>query len=103
MATPEDCPIIERETRRHDDPWRADITQQMQAMSQQHTQLKKAVEDNTSITKEIQANTKDIVEFFEAGKGFFTMASYVGMLAKWVTAVAAAIVAVWAAVKWGNR
>ena len=103
MATPEDCPIINRETRRHDDPWRADITQRMDFMTLQHGQLKKAVEDNTVITKEIQVNTKDIVEFFEAGKGFFTMASYVGVVAKWITAVGAAIVVVWAAAKWGNK
>ena len=46
-------------------------------------------------------NTDEIVEFFEAGKGFFSVVRVVGTVAKWVTTVAAALVVMWALAKYG--
>lgn len=65
--------------------------------------LETAVTKNTGITAEIKKNTDDIVEFFEAGKGFFKVASYIGKIAKWVAAVAAAIGAIYAAMHIGQK
>lgn len=84
------------EDRRKNDPWRADITQRMQVMEGQHVALREAVEANTDITKSIQTNTDEIIEFFKAGKGFFTMIGYLSKAAKWITAILAAAGAIYA-------
>ena len=65
--------------------------------------LEFAVTQNTSMTADIKKNTDDIVVFFEAGKGFFKVASYIGKIAKWITVVVAAIGAVYAAMRFGQK
>lgn len=89
--------------RRYDDPWRTDITKRMVNMEAQHIELKKSVLENTEITKSISTNTDEIIQFFKAAKGFFTVAGYIGKLAKWTSAVVAAIGAAWALIKLGGR
>lgn len=54
---------------------------------------------NSVMIEKIQKNTDEIVEFFTAGKGFFTVAKYVGVIAKWVTTIAAAGALLW----WWNK
>ncbi len=73
--------------RRVDDPWRAEVTERMDSLDTQLAAVKK--------------NTDEIVEFFEAGKGFFSVVRVVGTVAKWVTTVAAALVVMWALAKYG--
>jgi len=43
----------------------------------------------------------EIVQFFEAGKGFFTVVRTVGSAAKWVAIVAAACGIAWGVLKFG--
>ena len=97
MSTPQDCPIINREMRRADDPWRADITQSIDLLKSQHKSLSDDLARNTETTNTIKANTDEIVEFFKAAKGFFVVAGYFGKVMKWAGAVAAAVTAIWAA------
>lgn len=90
--------MIEREQfRRAEDPWRHDISQSINLLKSQHSEIRTAVDHNTTITNEIKANTDEIIDFFKAGKGFFRAMGYVGSVAKWLGAVAAAVTAVWAA------
>lgn len=96
MATPEDCPMIEGERRRDDKRW-YEITQSIDLLKAQHGEIRAAVDQNTVITNEIKTNTDEIIQFFKAGKGFFTTIGYVAKFAKWVTAIAAAIGVVWIA------
>lgn len=80
--------------RRYDDPWRTDITKRMVNMEAQHIELKKSVLENTEITKSISTNTDEIIQFFKAGKGFFTFMGYFGKIAKWTSIIIAAVFAV---------
>ena len=73
------------------DPWRAEITNQMRNMEEQTATLKRAVELNTQMTATVMQNTVDIVAFFEAGKGTFKALKFIGIVAKWITSVAAAV------------
>lgn len=88
--------------RRASDPWRADITQRMQAMETAHQEMKVNLEANTRVTQAVKANTDEIVEFFASAKGAFTVLGWLGKVAKWVTAIAAAAGAVWALTKVGK-
>lgn len=94
--------MIDREMRRADDPWRADITQSIDLLKSQHGEIRAAVDENTAVTNEIKTNTEELIEFFKAGKGFFTTVGYVAKFAKWLTAIAAAVGAVWAAMHLGG-
>ena len=51
--------------------------------------------------KAIKNNTDEIVAFFEAGKGFFTVVRAVGGVAKWVAIIAAACGIAWGVLKFG--
>lgn len=76
-GSPDSCPI----ERRKDDPWRHSVTERIDAIDSQIAVIRK--------------NTEEIVEFFEAGKGFFSVVRGVGVIAKWVTTIAAAVVVFW--------
>ena len=89
---PQDCPIPG--DRRINDRWREEITRRV-------TDMEDRIEENTNLTKTIAGNTAEIVEFFQAGKGFFTIVRVVGTIAKWITAVAAAGLIMWAAARFG--
>ena len=72
--------------RRSDDAsdWREQTTSRL-------NNLEYAVAKNTNITSEIKRNTDDIVEFFQAGQGTIKALRILGIIAKWVTTVAAAV------------
>lgn len=70
-------------------------------LSATQAKMLKSLEENTTATNTIAVNTAAIVEFFEAGKGFFRVAGFIGKAAKWITTVAAAGIIVWAAIKLG--
>lgn len=61
----------------------------------------KRLAENTALTAAIKTNTDEIVAFFEAGKGFFQVVRGVGIVAKWVTTIGAAIVVFWFVFKYG--
>lgn len=93
--------MIQGERRRDDARW-FEITQDIGVMKDQHKELRRAVDMNTEITTTIKENTEEIIDFFKAGKGFFKTMGYLGKIAKWITAVAAAVGVVWAAVHFGD-
>lgn len=72
-------------------------------MEAQHVGLKKAIEDNTSMTVDIKKNTDDIVIFFQDAKGTFKALQAVGNIAKWCTAVAGAVALFWLALKGAGK
>ena len=80
--------------RRVDDTWRREVNARMDVLESQ-------LAANTMLTQRVAANTDEIVQFFEAGKGFFRVVRWTGTAAKWVSSVAAAAVIVWALVKFG--
>jgi uncharacterized spore protein YtfJ len=88
--------MIQGDRRRDDGRW-FELTTEINILKAQHGELKEAVAQNTAITNEIKDNTTEIVEFFKAGKGFFTMMGYFGKAVKWTGAVAGALAAIWAA------
>ncbi|KQO23506.1 hypothetical protein [Acidovorax sp. Leaf78] len=57
---------------------------------------------NTEATRQVAANTADLVEFFQAVQGAFKVLNWIGKVAKPVGAIAtatAAAIGVWSAVK----
>lgn len=89
-GSPENCPI----DRRRDDPWRHTVTERMDAFDRR-------LAENTSLTAAIKANTDEIVAFFQAGKGFFTIVRGVGAIARWLAIIAAACGIAYGIVKFG--
>lgn len=59
--------------------------------------------DNARMILDIKKNTDDIVEFFETGRGTLKFLKYVGAVAKWISAVAAAVAITWLMWKGGNK
>lgn len=58
--------------------------------------------ENTQITREIQANTKDIVDAWNAMVGGLKVLGFLAKLAKWGTWIAGAAGVVWYFVKTGE-
>jgi len=73
--------------RRVEDHWRAGMDERLAALE--------------ADVRAIKQNTDEIVQFFEAGKGFFTVVRTVGSAAKWVAIVAAACGIAWGVLKFG--
>jgi len=85
---------IEPKDRRADDSWRALVTERIDS-------LEKQIAANTTLTEAIKSNTDEIVEFFQAGKGFFTVVRAVGSVARWIAIIAAAAGIAYGIVKFG--
>lgn len=64
--------------------------------------LELAVHENTVLTADIKKNTDDIVDFFRAGQGTFKFLKMIGIAAKWVTSIGAAIALVFVLWKSGK-
>ncbi len=92
VGDPADCPIPHE--RRADDHWRRQVTDRMDAFEAR-------LAENTSVTHAIKTNTDEIIEFFQAGKGFFVVVRSVGALARWVAIIAAAAGIAYGVVKFG--
>lgn len=107
MAQPDDCPAGDPAhcpivpNRRHEDPRWSKIHDRMEGFEAAMRDQAKALAENTTVTNAIKANTDEIVAFFQAGKGFFTVVRAVGIAAKWITSIAAAAVLLWALFKYG--
>lgn len=61
---------------------------EMIALKEMLQEQRKAIEENTSLTKEV----KDIVEL---GKAFFKLAKYLGIVAKWLSYIGAGWAVIW--------
>lgn len=89
---PAHCPVPH--DRRADDGWRHEVTARMD-------NFERRLAENTAVTHAIKSNTDEIIEFFQAGKGFFVVVRSVGALARWVAIIAAAAGIAYAVVKFG--
>lgn len=99
VGDPSECPV--GPDRRREDPRWAQIHDRMEGFDAAMRQQAQALAENTSVTNAIKANTDEIVQFFEAGKGFFAVVRWTGVAAKWVTTISAALVVLWAVAKFG--
>lgn len=77
------------------------VAVRVKALEDAHDELNRKVDANTKITASIKSDTGDIVDFFNAGKGTFKVLGWLGKGIKWVSSVALAIGAVYAAWKYG--
>ena len=75
--------------RRAPDPWRF-------KMEAKFNVLRAEVAANTTITNEILATIEDVREILNAARGAFKVLNWLGIVAKWVAAIAGAVAAVWA-------
>lgn len=96
---PENCPVPER---RHDDRWRHEVRERIAVIEQTLAANTEATVLNAETVARIDKATAEIVEFFEAGKGFFSVVRVVGVAAKWVTTVAAAVALAWVLFRGGD-
>lgn len=83
--------IVER---RVNDPWRAQVAARIDALEQR-------LAENTEHLHAIKANTEEIVQFFQSGKGFFRVVRGVGAAARVVAYIAAAAGIAYGVVKFG--
>ena len=93
----------EQDTENADEIKARDTSKWRQRHDQRIDAVEAAVLENTKITAEIKRNTDDIVEFFQAGQGTFKFLRMVGGVAKWFTAVAAAVAVVFLMWKSGGK
>lgn len=96
---PADCPL--EPNRRRDDPRWAQIHERMESFDKAMRDQAEALKANTTLTQEVKKNTEQIVDFFNAGRGFFTVVRFLGFVAVWITKVAAAAGIVWVLWKYG--
>lgn len=73
------------------------LTQRVIDMELQHASLKTAVDENTALTREVSANTHDIVEWTQASVGAFKVLEVLGTVARWAAGIIAAVGAATAA------
>lgn len=86
--------------------WRQEVDRRFKDGSDTMKGLRADVDENTRITKEMHADTKEIVEFFRSVKGAFKVLEWIGQLAKplgAIAALAAAAVGFWTALKGGPK
>lgn len=74
-----------------------ELSSRVAELEASHTELHKALNDNTSITQRVADSTALMVEWFEASRGAFKVLGALGTLAKWSAGIAAAIVSALAA------
>ena len=60
-----------------------------------------ALRANTELTRQVKANTDNIVTLFESGRAFFRVMGMVGGVAKWLTKVAAGAAILWVVFRYG--
>lgn len=60
-------------------------------------QIKKDLAENTEATRRIDANTREMVEFFESMRGAFKVLNWIGALARPIGAVVMLGTGLWAA------
>lgn len=70
-------------------------------LSQRIAKVEAGLANNTTLTEAVKRNTDEIVEFFQAGKGFFTVVRSVGTMAKWIATIAAGLGIAYGIVKFG--
>ena len=80
---------------------RPEEERKMKELERRLEAVERHLTENTRLTEEVKRNTEEIVEFFQAGKGFFTVVRSVGVAAKWIATIGAGVGIAWAVVKFG--
>lgn len=81
-----------------DSKWFDLVERQIAQLQNDFGDLKTNLLDNTETTKRVEANTKGVVEAFEAAAGAFKVLETIGKLAKplaWIGSIAIAITTFW--------
>lgn len=87
--------------KRADDPWRAEVRRQIEDINTRLDENMRVTHESKAIIVEVKASTDEIVEFFQAGKGFFMVVRAVGSVARWVAIIAAAFGIAYGLVRFG--
>lgn len=100
MTDPAECPVgdpaacpVPRERRVDDHRWAV--------MEARMDTFEGALRANTELTRQVKANTDNIVTLFESGRAFFRVMGMVGGFAKWLTKVAAGMAILWVIFRYG--
>lgn len=100
MTEREECPVgdpaacpIPRERRVDDHRW--------VLMEGRMDTFEGALRANTELTRQVKANTDEIVILFESGRAFFRVMGMVGGGARWITKVAAGAAVIWIIFRYG--
>jgi hypothetical protein len=91
-------PYIGPERRIEMQGWRAHIEQRLDDGSTTMKALRAELEANTKATKEVEANTGELVELMKSFKGAFAVFDLIGRVAKPLGAITAMVAAVWSLV-----
>ena len=74
----------------------ADVSRRLAALVLRVDGVERGVRENTTITANNAADTRELLDMFRAAKGGLTVMSWLGRLAKWVAGFVAAFVAIYA-------
>lgn len=83
-----------------------DVLERFQAGSNRMDAIEKKLDENTAATSRVEANTQELVEFFNSVKGAFRVLEALGKLAKplaYITMFLGACTGVWLAFKNGGK
>jgi len=89
------------DNRRKDDVRIEALNARMEALERGLKTNTDITQANSTVIQAVKANTDEIVEFFQAGKGFFIVVRSVGTIAKWIAYIAAAFGIAWGMAKFG--
>jgi hypothetical protein len=64
-----------------------------------HDKMRLQISENTEMTKKIEENTSEIIEFFKTAKGGIRFATVLGNTLKWVAGIATVIITLYVAVR----
>lgn len=102
--TPDDFNNYVAQELRAGDKRMDEIAATVASIQQEQAQAKVLLAENTATIKQIQANTNDMLEFFESWKGAMRALEMIGRLAKpmgYIVGLGASIAAFWVALKNG--
>lgn len=70
----------------------------LQQMWQRMDKFEVGLDENTESTKRIEGNTSELIDILNSFKGAFKVLSWIGTIAKPVTAIIAFFLTIWAAI-----
>lgn len=82
----------------------AEVHERLNGGEDRFGRIEKELQVNTEATRRIEANTSDLVEFFQAAQGAFKVLNWIARLAKpvgYIAGALASVAALWAAWKSG--
>lgn len=85
--------------------WRTQVNERLDAGAVKMGQLHRDLQDNTQATRQVQADTQELIEFFRSVKGAFRVLEWLGKMARplgYIATAGAALVGLWKVVKGGG-